>query len=67
VDCKRILSDNIATAFAPFRERAAHYHANPREVRRVLDEGAERARSIARETLDEVRRKMGLDWRSAID
>jgi tryptophanyl-tRNA synthetase len=67
VDCKRILADNIATHFAPFRERAAHYRAHPEEVRRVLDEGAVKARAIARETMAEVRRKMGLDWRSATD
>ncbi len=67
VDCKRILSDNIASAFEPFRERAAHYRENPDEVRRVLSEGADRARVIACETMAEVRRKMGLDWRAAID
>jgi tryptophanyl-tRNA synthetase len=67
VDCKRILSDNISSAFAPVRERAEHFRAHPGEVRRVLDEGAERARAIARETMAEVREKMGLDWRSAID
>ncbi len=66
VDCKRILSDNIAEAFGPIRERAAHYRAHPEEVRRTLQEGAERARAIARETMSEVREKMGLDWRSAI-
>ncbi|MDH3205478.1 MAG: tryptophan--tRNA ligase [Gemmatimonadota bacterium] len=66
VDCKRILSDNIADAFAPFRDRAAHFRAHPEDVRKVLDDGAERARGIARETMTEVRRKMGLDWRSAI-
>ena len=67
VDCKRILADNIAAAFAPFRERAAHYRAHPEEVRRVLDEGAVRARAIARETMAEVRQKMGLDWRHALN
>jgi tryptophanyl-tRNA synthetase len=66
VDCKRILSDNVATRFAPFRERAAHYRAHPDEVRRILDEGAEKARSIARETIAEVRRKMGMTWRDAV-
>jgi len=66
VDCKRILSDNIATAFAPFRERAAHFREHPDEVGRILESGAERARAIARETMAEVREKMGLDWRSAI-
>jgi tryptophanyl-tRNA synthetase len=67
VDCKRILADNIAATFAPFRERAAHYRAHPEEVRQVLDEGAVRARAIARETMAEVRQKMGLDWRHALN
>jgi len=66
VDCKKILSDNIVAAFAPFRERAAHYRAHPEEVARVLDEGAEKARAIARDTLSEVRSRMGLRWREAI-
>jgi tryptophanyl-tRNA synthetase len=66
VDCKRVLSENIAGEFAPFRERAEHYRAHPEEVRRILDEGAAKARAIAQRTLREVRRKMGLDWRSAI-
>ncbi|HKJ02799.1 MAG TPA: tryptophan--tRNA ligase [Longimicrobiales bacterium] len=66
VDCKRILADNITDAFAPFRERAGHYRAHPEEVRRILDEGAEKARAIARQTLAEVRQRMGLRWRDAL-
>ncbi|MGD8319767.1 MAG: tryptophan--tRNA ligase, partial [Gemmatimonadota bacterium] len=66
VDCKRILSDNIVETFAPFRERAAHYRAHPEEVRRILDKGAEKARAIASSTLDEVRLRMGLQWREAL-
>jgi tryptophanyl-tRNA synthetase len=67
VECKKILSDNITAAFAPFRERAAHYRAHPAEVRRILDEGAEKARAIASATMAEVRRKMGMRWRDAMD
>jgi tryptophanyl-tRNA synthetase len=66
VDCKKILAENITEAFAPFRERAAHFRAHPEEVRRILDEGAEKARAIAGETLAEVRRRMGLQWRDAL-
>ncbi len=40
--------------------------ARPEEVGRVLAEGAEKARAVARETMNEVRGKMGLDWRTAI-
>ncbi len=60
VDCKRILADNIDRAFAPFREKAAHYRAHPEEVHEILDDGARRASAIARETMDEVRSRMGL-------
>ncbi|MDZ7780648.1 MAG: tryptophan--tRNA ligase [Gemmatimonadota bacterium] len=67
VDCKKILAENIASAFAPFRERAAEFRRRPEEVRRILDEGAVRAREMAERTMAEVRANMGLDWRSALD
>lgn len=63
VDCKRILADQLAEAFAPFRERAKELKSNPALVRDALDAGASRARSIARETVAEVRDLMGLNWR----
>lgn len=66
VDCKRILSDNIAEEFAPFRERAADFHAKPELVRDILEDGAARAREIAKVTIREVRERMGLDWRASI-
>ena len=66
VDCKRILADNVAREFAPFRERAAHYRERPEEVFAVLTQGAERASSLARDTMDEVRSRMGMDWRKAL-
>ncbi len=65
IECKRALSDNIAATFAPFRERAAHYKAHPEEVRAILDDGASRARAIAKETIAEVRERMGIGWRTA--
>ncbi len=66
VECKRILADNIAKEFRPFRERAAYYRDKPQEVFDILAEGAERAHSIARETMEAVRRRMGMDWRRAL-
>lgn len=65
VDCKRILSDNIVDAFEPFREKAAELSARPDTVRDILNDGADRARVIAQATMEEVRTRMGLDWRSA--
>ena len=66
VDCKKILSENVAREFGPFRERAAHYRERPEEVLEVLAQGARRASSIARETMGEVRQRMGMDWRKAL-
>ena len=66
VECKRILADAIAAEFAPMRERAEALRAQPERIRRVLDDGAERAREIARVTMAEVRQRMGLGWRSAL-
>jgi tryptophanyl-tRNA synthetase len=59
LDCKRELATNMAAAFAPIRERAAELAAAPERVDEILATGAERARSLARETLREVRQRMG--------
>jgi len=60
VDCKKLLSDGINTTLKPFRERRAELATRPQYIREVLADGASRARVIARETLREVKEKMGL-------
>ena len=59
IDCKRVVADNIATEFAPIRERAAQLKANPGTVRDILCDGAERASVVARDTMSGVRTAMG--------
>ncbi|NNM05390.1 MAG: tryptophan--tRNA ligase [Gemmatimonadetes bacterium] len=66
VDCKKILAENVAHEFEPFRDRAAHYRDRPEEVMEVLATGARQATVLAQETMAEVRRKMGMDWRKAL-
>jgi tryptophanyl-tRNA synthetase len=56
---KRLLEAMLAH-FAPFRERRAEIVADPAYVNRVLAEGAEKARAIARPTLNRVRAAVGL-------
>ena len=63
LDCKRPVIEAINTELAPIRQRAAEYEADPDAVRRIVAEGCEGARSVARETLDEVRSAMGLNYR----
>lgn len=58
-DCKRFLFGSMERHFGPIRERAARLENNPAEVKDVLAAGAERARSLAQETMQDVRDKIG--------
>ncbi len=60
VDCKTLLAQGINSALKPFRERRAALAAKPQYVADVLADGAQRAQVIARETIREVKQKMGL-------
>jgi len=60
VDCKVLLAEAINKDLAPFRERRQALAAMPDYVTKVLDDGAARARVIARKTLAEVKERMGL-------
>ncbi|HET7467962.1 MAG TPA: tryptophan--tRNA ligase [Candidatus Dormibacteraeota bacterium] len=57
-DKKKILAERVIETFAPFRERRSEL--TPEVVNRILDEGSEKARVVARETLAEARRAVGL-------
>ena len=59
LDCKRVLADNMAKAFAPIRERAAQLKQHPEQVREILAQGAEKARAVAQDTVCTVRQRMG--------
>ena len=60
VDCKKLLAKNMNQALASIRAKRVEFAARPGYVKEVLDDGAARARVIARETMQEVRQKMGL-------
>jgi tryptophanyl-tRNA synthetase len=62
VDCKGRLADNLVAHFAPYHQRRAELLAQPERVKEILYAGADRARAIARRTMDEVRHRLGL-WR----
>ncbi len=57
---KEVLADDIIQYFAPFRANRKELEAKPEYVKKVLAEGADRARKIARETMKEVKEKIGL-------
>jgi tryptophanyl-tRNA synthetase len=60
IECKRPVIDAVLAELAPMQERAREYAAQPDLVRRVIDNGCERARAVAGETMEEVRQAMSL-------
>lgn len=63
VDCKKILAKNLNEHLAPFRERRTALARDPDSVWEMLHNGAGRAEAIARETMADVRRAVGLPER----
>ncbi len=63
LECKRPLIDSINQELQSFKENAAEYENNPELVKNIINEGCERARDLARETMDDVRQAMGLIYR----
>lgn len=62
VDCKGRLGERLIEHFAAYRERRAALVAEPERVQEILRAGAAKAQTIARRTMDDVRKKLGL-WR----
>ncbi len=63
LECKQPVIDAVSAELLPIQERARNFESNPDAVRSILNEGAERAREAARDTLIEVRQVMGLQYR----
>ncbi len=61
LECKRILADAVVADLAPIHARRARLLAHPGELYDVLARGAATCRPLARETLSEVRHRMGID------
>ncbi len=63
VDDKKLLAERMIEFLAPMRERREKLLANPDELMDILNDGSKRARERARETMDQVRSAMSLDYR----
>lgn len=60
LECKQPIIDAVLAELAPIQERAREYEAQPDLVRSILNEGCDKARDVARETMEEVRHAMSL-------
>jgi tryptophanyl-tRNA synthetase len=55
--------DAVLAELKPIQERAAELARDPALVKTVIADGCRRARDSAEETLRDVRRSMGLEYR----
>lgn len=62
LDCKQPVIDGILAEQKPMFERAQRYVEDPTLVRNIVEDGCERARVVAQETMRDVREAMGLSY-----
>ncbi|MBU2489721.1 MAG: tryptophan--tRNA ligase [Proteobacteria bacterium] len=61
VECKKLMAANLAEALGPIREKRAYFESQPGLVGEVIAQGDEKARAVARKTLEEVRQVVKVD------
>ena len=62
IECKGPVIDSIISELGPMQERIARYQSNPNLIQEIIFDGSERARSVAKNTLEEVRDAMGITY-----
>jgi len=60
VECKSLLADNMIRELTPVRDKYRELKADPERVEKMIRRGAETCKAAAAETMDEVRRKIGV-------
>ncbi len=64
IECKQILFKNMMEEIGPIQNRVKEINAKPGYIVDVLNSGASRCRTIAKDVMDEVRTKIGVksEW-----
>jgi len=60
IDCKKILSENVVEALTPIRYRYEQLIQNQTHLLDILHTGAKKCKTMAENTMNEVKKKMGL-------
>jgi len=55
VDCKKLMARNLVQALIPIKAKRRELESNLDKVKSIIEQGNERARNIARTTMEEVR------------
>ena len=62
VQCKKQLINNLNNFLEPIKEKRKQYEDNPELVQKILDEGTEYARSVAKENMKKIKEAMKIDY-----
>jgi len=62
IECKGPVIDSVISELEPIQESIAKYQSNPNLIQEIIFDGSERARSVAKNTLEEVRDAMGITY-----
>jgi len=62
IECKGPVIDAVKEELTPIHERAKEFEGDRELVRNIINEGGERARDVAKQTINEVRQVMGLEY-----
>ena len=62
VECKQPIIDSVLKELKPIQERAREYENDLTTVKSIIEDGNEAAREVARDTLDDVRKAMGIAY-----
>jgi tryptophanyl-tRNA synthetase len=62
LECKKVVIEALINDFETFRQKRHYFNKHPDEVWTIFDEGSDRAREVARQTMEEVRQVLGLDF-----
>ncbi|HOA76917.1 MAG TPA: tryptophan--tRNA ligase [Thermosynergistes sp.] len=60
IDCKKVLFENINNALSPIQDKRRYYEAHREEFLDVLYDGAKKAKSVAKNVMEEVKVSAGL-------
>ena len=62
IECKKPVIGSIVAELMPMQERIKKYKSEPNLIQEIIFDGSERARSVAKETMKDVRDAMGLTY-----
>ncbi len=60
IDCKKVLIKNVFAIMEPIWTRRDQLVSDPEQLKAIADKGTEKARKVAQETMQMVRKAMGL-------